>query len=58
MRKDKTMKRKYGDLIIGLIMVAVMKQNRIPFGPAISMAFVMTLFIGTPVINWYLSLFF
>ncbi|MBR4183289.1 MAG: hypothetical protein IKQ56_05645, partial [Lachnospiraceae bacterium] len=23
MRKDKTMKRKYGDLIIGLIMVAV-----------------------------------
>ncbi len=44
--------------IIGLIMVAVMKQNRIPFGPAISVAFVMTLFIGTPVINWYLSLFF
>jgi len=27
------------------------------FGPALSMAAVITLFIGTPVISWYLGLF-
>lgn len=43
--------------IIGLIMVAIGKTKRIPFGPAISIAAWMNMLVGDIVITWYLGLF-
>lgn len=43
--------------IIGLIFVAVRKEDKIPYGPSIAIATVICMFIGNPVISWYLSLF-
>ena len=41
---------------IGLIFAFLMRQERIPFGPSISAAFMLTFLFGEPVIRWYLSL--
>ena len=43
--------------IVGIIFVAVMKQKKIPFGPAISIAVFFSIMCGDQVVNWYLSLF-
>ena len=47
--------------IIGIAMASILlkvdSETAFPFGPALSLAAVITLFIGDPVINWYLSLF-
>lgn len=43
--------------IVGIIFVVAMKQKRIPFGPAISVAVFISIMIGDQVVNWYLSLF-
>lgn len=43
--------------IIGLVFSAAKKENRIPFGPSISAAILLTAFFGDPLISWYLSLF-
>ncbi len=42
--------------VIGLLFVAVMKKNRIPFGPSISLAAVLTLLYGSKITDWYLGL--
>ena len=43
--------------IIGLVFVLLLKNDKIPFGPAISLSAYITLIIGTGVVSWYLSLF-
>lgn len=43
--------------IIGLLFIGVMKKEKIPFGPAISIACVLVMMIGTPVVEWYMGLF-
>lgn len=43
--------------VIGLLFVGISKQNKIPFGPSISVATVFTLLYGMAIVNWYLSLF-
>ncbi len=43
--------------VVGLIFVVGLRQSKIPFGPAISLATVITIFAGQSVVNWYLSLF-
>lgn len=42
--------------VFGLLFAAAGKKKKIPFGPAISAALLLTLFFGEPVIGWYLSL--
>ena len=42
--------------VIGLLFVAVMKRNKIPFGPSISLAAILTLLYGSKVTDWYLGL--
>ena len=44
--------------IAGIFFVIVMKQKRIPFGPAISLAVFVSLIIGTEAVDWYLGLFY
>ena len=41
---------------VGLIFAGFRKNQKIPFGPAISIGTVLTLFFGEPMIQWYLSL--
>jgi leader peptidase (prepilin peptidase)/N-methyltransferase len=43
--------------VTGLLFVAFMKKRRIPFGPSISLATCLSLFIGPAVVSWYISLF-
>ena len=47
--------------ILGIAMASILlkvdSETAFPFGPAISVAAVITLFIGNPVMNWYMSLF-
>lgn len=47
--------------VIGIVFASILmkidSETPFPFGPALSIAAVITLFIGTPVISWYLSLF-
>ena len=43
--------------ILGIIFSLFAKKERIPFGPFISVAVLITLFIGSTVTGWYLSLF-
>lgn len=47
--------------IVGILMAALVmkagKDTAFPFGPALSIAAVLTLFLGDPIVNWYLSLF-
>ena len=42
--------------IVGLVIAAVMRQKKVPFGPAISLAAFLSLLYGEAFVNWYLSL--
>lgn len=42
--------------VIGIIFVLVLKQNRIPFGPAISLATILGALFGSNIVNWYISI--
>ena len=42
--------------LVGLAFAGFRKNRKIPFGPAISIGIVLTLFFGDPVIRWYLGL--
>ena len=42
--------------IIGLIIAGVMRKQKVPFGPAISLAAFLSLLYGESFVNWYLSL--
>ncbi len=41
---------------VGLIFAGFRKNQKIPFGPAISIGIVLTMFFGDPIIRWYLGL--
>lgn len=47
--------------VIGIVMAALMMKvspdTPFPFGPALSIAAVVTMLAGGPIVNWYLSLF-
>ena len=43
--------------LVGLLMAATSRREKIPFGPAISIASYVTIILGDPVIHWYLGLF-
>ena len=43
--------------VLGIVFSLVVKNNRIPFGPAISSATFLTLMIGDKVVEWYIHLF-
>ncbi|MDO5702044.1 MAG: prepilin peptidase [Lachnospiraceae bacterium] len=43
--------------VTGLLFVAVTKQRRIPFGPSISLATAISIFVGPAVVAWYAGLF-
>ena len=40
-----------------LTLEPVLKQNKIPFGPSISIAAFITMLSGDGIVSWYLSLF-
>ncbi len=42
--------------IVGLVIAGVMRQKKVPFGPAISIAAFLSLLWGESFVNWYLSL--
>lgn len=46
---------------IGIAMASILlkvdSETAFPFGPALSLAAVITLFVGSPIMNWYMSLF-
>lgn len=42
--------------IAGLVIAALMRRRRVPFGPAISLAAFLSLLYGESFVNWYLSL--
>lgn len=43
--------------IIGLLVVFILKKDKIPFGPSISLATYISLLYGPTIVNWYLGLF-
>ena len=43
--------------VIGLSFVLLLKKEKIPFGPSISLATLIVMLYGDLVLNWYLSLF-
>ena len=47
--------------VIGIAMAAILmrvdSETAFPFGPALSIAAVLTMLVGSPIVNWYLSLF-
>lgn len=43
--------------IIGLLFVTLLKKNKIPFGPSISIGVFIILMFGSYILNWYLGLF-
>ena len=43
--------------LIGIVFVVVMKKDKIPFGPAISIATAFSVLYGSNIVNLYLSLF-
>ena len=43
--------------LVGLIFVVLLKKEKIPFGPAISIATAISLLCGDAVVGWYLGLF-
>lgn len=43
--------------ILGLVIIIVLKKDKIPFGPSISLAWYITILVGNTVINWYISTF-
>lgn len=42
--------------IVGLVIAGVMRKNKVPFGPAISIAAFISLLWGESFVNWYMSL--
>ena len=42
--------------VIGLIFVGALKQEKIPFGPSISLGWVFVILCGGPLITWYIGL--
>lgn len=42
--------------VIGLIFVAILKQEKIPFGPSISLGAVFVILCGGPLITWYMGM--
>ena len=47
--------------VVGIVMASVLmkldSETAFPFGPALSIAAVITMFVGSPIISWYTSLF-
>lgn len=43
--------------LVGLLFVVLLKQSKIPFGPAISIATAISLLCGAQIVQWYLGLF-
>ena len=43
--------------LLGIFMVVILRQNKIPFGPAIVGAAWITLLWGEEIVSWYLGLF-
>lgn len=43
--------------ILGLVFILLLKKDKIPFGPCISMATYFSLIYGTSLLGWYYSLF-
>lgn len=43
--------------LVGLLMAVIMKKQRIPFGPAISISIIICAVFGRYVVSWYMSLF-
>ena len=43
--------------LFGIILALGLKQNRIPFGPAIAAAALVTTLVGQEVVQWYIGLF-
>lgn len=43
--------------VIGLIFAAVLRKNKIPFGPSIAAATWVSLIVGDKIVSWYLGLF-
>ena len=41
--------------IVGLVIAALMRKQKVPFGPAISLAAFLSLLYGESFVNWYLS---
>lgn len=44
--------------IVGLIFVFILKKEKIPFGPSISLATMISILIGSEFVDWYVSLLF
>lgn len=42
--------------LFGLLLVVILKKNKIPFGPAIAMATYISLLYGSQFVNWYMSI--
>ena len=47
--------------VIGICMASILmkldSETAFPFGPALSIAAIVTMLVGSPIVNWYLSLF-
>lgn len=43
--------------VLGLILIGILKKDKIPFGPSISLAWYITILIGDIVIQWYITTF-
>jgi prepilin signal peptidase PulO-like enzyme (type II secretory pathway) len=47
--------------IVGIVMASILmkldSETQFPFGPALSIAAIVTMLVGSPIVNWYLSLF-
>lgn len=47
--------------VIGIVMASLMMKvspdTPFPFGPALSVAAIVTMLVGSPIVNWYVSLF-
>lgn len=43
---------------VGIIFVVILRKNKIPFGPAISIGAIITLLWGNEFMTWYLGLFY
>ena len=44
--------------IVGLVFVFILKKEKIPFGPSISLATMISILIGSEFVNWYIGLLF
>ena len=43
---------------VGIFFVVILRKNKIPFGPAISIGAIITLLWGNEFMTWYLGLFY